>query len=63
MPTPSFQISEETLEQLDDIIWEKKAAGELPRDTSRSDILRQLVEEYIEGNGSTSTTAPKAIVD
>lgn len=63
MPTPSFQISEEKLEQLDDIIWEKKGAGELPRDASRSDILRQLVEEYIEGNGNTSKTVPKAIAE
>ena len=55
MANPSFQIDDETLDELDSIIWEKKVAGEIDRDTSRSDVIRDLVEEYIEGNGNTST--------
>lgn len=58
MAGPSFQIDDQKLDQFDEIIFQKKAAGELDRDTSRSDVLRQLVEDYIEGNRSTSTTDP-----
>ncbi|PSP80154.1 hypothetical protein BRC81_02895 [Halobacteriales archaeon QS_1_68_20] len=62
MPTPSFQIDEELLDEFDEVIFQKKAAGELPRDASRSDILRQLVEEYVEGNRNSSLT-PTATAD
>jgi len=58
MANPSFQIDDETLERLDSIIWEKKVEGELDRDVSRSDVIRDLVEEYIEGNGNSSTKTP-----
>lgn len=60
MANPSFQIDDEKLQKLDDIIWEKKQAGELPRDASRSDVLREIVDEYIEGNGNSSTTKTPA---
>jgi metal-responsive CopG/Arc/MetJ family transcriptional regulator len=55
MANPSFPIPDEKLEEFDRIISMKKAKGELPMDTSRSEVIRQLVEEYIEGNGSIST--------
>lgn len=64
MPTPSFQIDEDTLEEFDEIIFQKKAAGEYPRDKSRSDVLRDLVQEYVEGNGiSSKATASKHPAD
>ena len=56
MANPSFQVDDELLDQLDEIIWQKMKDGELPRNTSRSDILRDLVEEYVEGNGSISNS-------
>ena len=55
MANPSFQVDDELLDELDEIIWQKKKDGELSRKTSRSDILRELVEEYVEGNGNIST--------
>ncbi len=58
----SFNADEDLVEDFDEIIFQKKAAGELDRDTSRSDILRDLLEDYVEGNGSTST-APTATAD
>lgn len=57
MANPSFQVDDELLEQFDQIILQKKAQGELDPKTSRSDVLRDLVEEYVEGNWSTSTKA------
>ena len=61
MANPSFQIPDEQLEEFDEVIWQKKKNGELSRKDSRSDVLRMLVEEYIEGNGNSSTTmSPQA---
>ena len=61
MANPSFQIDEQLLDDFDEIIFQKKARGELDRDTSRSEVIRRLVEEYVEGNGRTSKAmAPMA---
>lgn len=61
MANPSFQIDEELLEEFDQIILQKRAAGDLPQDYSRSDVLRDLVGEYVEGNRDISpTTKAKA---
>jgi len=60
MAHASFKIEQDRLDELDEIIWQQKAAGELHRDTTRSDILRELVEEYVEGNGSTLRMAATA---
>jgi metal-responsive CopG/Arc/MetJ family transcriptional regulator len=57
MATPSFQIDDTKLEELDQVINIKKARGELDSDKSRSDVLRQLVEEYVEGNETSWTTS------
>ena len=57
MANPSFNIPDEELEQLDEIIKQKKLNEEIPLETSRSEVLRQLVQEYIEGNGNISTAA------
>ena len=62
MANPSFSIDDDLLDDFDEIIFQKKAAGELPRDMSRSEVLRDLVEEYVEGNGNTSKT-PMATAD
>jgi len=50
MANPSFQIPDEKLDDFDRIINIKKATGDLDSDTSRSDVLRELVEDYVEGN-------------
>lgn len=52
MANPSFQIDDETLEEFDRIITIKQATGELPNDANRSVVIRDLIEEYIEGNAS-----------
>ncbi|MCD2204386.1 hypothetical protein [Halobacterium sp. KA-6] len=55
MANPSFSIDDEVLDDLDDVIWEKKVAGELDKNTSRSEVVQGLIEDYIEGNGNSST--------
>lgn len=60
MANPSFQIDDETLDEMDRIISMKKARGDLPNDASRSRVLRTLVEEYVEKNGD-SLMAPSPV--
>lgn len=59
MANPSFSIPDDTLEEFDQIILNKKAKGEIPMDTSRSKVIRDLVEEYVEGNENTSKMMAK----
>lgn len=58
MANPSFQIDDDKLNDFDRIIALKRGHGDLPSGTNRSDVLRELVDEYIEGNGNTSETTP-----
>lgn len=51
MARPTFSIDDEDLDELDEIIFEKKVEGELPRDTTRSEILRELALGWIEEEG------------
>ena len=63
MANPSFKIDDETLAEFDRVIDIKKARGDLPSNTRRSKVLRELVEEYIEGNETSwnpSTATPAA---
>lgn len=50
MANPSFQIDDELLEQFDDILLQMKAHGEIPKDTNRSDLLRNYVKDFVEEN-------------
>lgn len=62
MANPSISIDDELLEDFDDVIWELKSEGEIPRDTSRSEVVADLIEEFVEGNGSISTV-PAVLAD
>jgi metal-responsive CopG/Arc/MetJ family transcriptional regulator len=62
MASPSFQIDDETLEEFDQLINIKKATGDLPSDANRSEVLRNLVEEYIEGNGNSLTSSVEVMI-
>jgi metal-responsive CopG/Arc/MetJ family transcriptional regulator len=46
----SIRLDEELLEEFDDTIWYLEMQGDLPRRTSRSDIVRELIEEWLEEN-------------
>lgn len=61
MANVSFQIDDERLEELDQIINIKKAKGELEGNTSRSDVLREIVQEYIEGNAISPTSSVEVV--
>lgn len=57
-------MSDDFLEDLDDKIWELKMEGEIDRDTSRSDVIRMVLREWVEGNSkSTSSQTPTATAE
>lgn len=64
MARPTFSIPDDELDRLDNVIFKKKVAGDLPRNVSRSEVLRQLVIEWVdeqekmyeEGNEKTAPT-------
>lgn len=62
MANPSVSIDDELLDEFDEVIRQKKLAEEMDMSTSRSEVVAGLIEEYVEGNGSTST-APTATAD
>lgn len=59
MANTSIVISDELLEEFDDKLFEEKAAGNVSRDTSRSEMIRRLMEEWVDGNISVSEGNPK----
>lgn len=54
MANPSVSVPDELLEDFDEVIKQKKLDEELPLETSRSEVIAQLMEDYVEGNLSTS---------
>lgn len=63
MANPSISIPDDLLDDFDEVIRQKKLAEEIPMDTSRSEVVQQLIEEYVEGNANTSSTAMAARAD
>jgi metal-responsive CopG/Arc/MetJ family transcriptional regulator len=45
-------MPDELLDDFDDVILEKKVAGELDRDTSRSEVIQDLMADWIEKHES-----------
>jgi len=50
MAHTSFTVEDEVLNKLDHIILEKKSSGDLPMGASRSEVISELVEEYVDEN-------------
>lgn len=50
MAKPSFSIPDELLEEFDDQIDEKRLNGEFDLDTSRSEVVREFMRQWTEGN-------------
>lgn len=48
MANPSVSIPDELLEDFDDVIWELQMEGELDRDVSRSEMIQQLLQNYVD---------------
>jgi|GEM_PF-5801421 len=57
----TVRVEQSKLDRLDDLIWENKVEGNLDREATRSDLLRDQIDELLEeleGN-STPATAPQ----
>jgi metal-responsive CopG/Arc/MetJ family transcriptional regulator len=48
MANPSISVDDEVLDQFDEINDRRRLAEELDLDTSRSEVIQRLMEEYIE---------------
>ena len=57
MTNASFQIDKDRLQEFDRKIKEKQIEGELPSDASRSDVLREMVADYVENDDCGEATA------
>lgn len=51
----SVRVDASTVEDIDEILWQMKLEGVKDRDTKRSDVLREAINEWVEGNESSST--------
>lgn len=48
MANLSVSVPDELLEDFDDVIWELQREGELDRDASRSEMIQQLMQDYVD---------------
>lgn len=56
MARPSVSIPDELLDDFDDEIMRRKLDGELPREVTRSDVVRELMAGWLEGNSNPPST-------
>jgi metal-responsive CopG/Arc/MetJ family transcriptional regulator len=66
MVSPSFSMSEELLQSFDETLNEMKREGEIDMDTRRSEVVREMMREWIEENrkveeGNCQSTVEMAI--
>ena len=50
MKRPSMTIPGDVLDDFDEVILQKRANGELPKDASRSRVVADLMQEYVDDN-------------
>lgn len=55
MPTTGVTIyaDDDLVESFDDKVWELKNSEKIDRDASRSEVLRGLMEAWVEGKSTT----------
>ncbi|WP_226040815.1 ribbon-helix-helix domain-containing protein [Natrinema sp. DC36] len=63
MANTGITVPDELLEDFDDKVFELKAEGEIDRDASRSEVIRTLMEEWVEGNSKSDSTAAMVTAD
>ncbi len=60
MARPSVSIPDELLEEFDDQIDDMRRSGELDLDTSRSEVVQELIRQWLEGKSNSISTDSKA---
>jgi len=63
MAKPSLSIPDELLEEFDEEIDEKRRSGEFELDTSRSEVVRELMRQWLEGNSNSTLDPSSATTD
>lgn len=59
----TIYANEDLIEEIDDTIWELKQEGEIDRDASRSEVLRSLMEAWVEGKSTSRQKVPKPVLN
>jgi len=59
MAKPSVSIPDELLEEFDNQIDDMRRSGELDLDTSRSEVIQELIRQWLEGNSTLTLTNSK----
>lgn len=61
LATVTFKMDREQIEEFDDLILQARASGEIPKDYSRSDVLRNLVDEWVDEHREDDQGNPKPL--
>ena len=48
MVNTGVTIPDELLDDFDDVVWHLEVQGELPRDVSRSAVIQDLMQEFVD---------------
>jgi metal-responsive CopG/Arc/MetJ family transcriptional regulator len=69
MAKPSMSVPDDLLDDFDDVVWELEKSGELPRDVSRSAVIQNLMQEFVDehremlDNSGKRNPAPTVLAD
>lgn len=56
MAKPSIYIPDEVLDDFDERITEMRRSGEVDINTSRSEVIQELINQWLEGNSTLTST-------
>jgi len=48
MVNTGITVPDDLLDDFDDVVWELKSNGEIPRDASRSQIIQELMQNHVD---------------
>lgn len=63
METVSVYADDDLVEEFDEKVWELKTEGKIDRDASRSEVIRDLMQEWVEGKSNTRQKPSMATVN
>ena len=50
MVNTGITVPKDLLDDFDDVVWELQHEGEIPRDASRSQVIQELMQQYVNEN-------------
>jgi len=59
MVNTGITVDDDVLDEFDELVWQKKTEGEIPRDASRSQVIQMIMEDWIEENSEGNSNPQK----